>query len=215
MHHPPTKEISWPTPKGDLGIRAFCTPEEIRTYKFDSQFGIYAHYKSLYTKRESLEINASQKDANVVVALEGTTDIIGFGVLAYPDSGERWAKLGPDKMMEIKALEVCRRWRSAKVAKGLLKMLLSHPRIEDKIVYLVGYAWTWDLDWTRQSAQQYRKKLVHLYETFGFQEYQTNEPNICLKPENFFMGKVGENVPQDLKNNFKWLRFDVYPDSVG
>jgi acetoin utilization protein AcuA len=148
------------------------------------------------------------------VALEGNTDIIGFGVLAYPDSEDRWIKLGPEKMMEIKALEVCRRWRSAKVAQGILKMILTYPKIEDKIVFLVGYAWTWDLDGTKQSAQQYRNMLIHLYETFGFQEYQTNEPNICLKPENFFMGRVGKNVSQNMINNFKWLRFGLYPENT-
>ncbi len=206
-------EIHWPTDRENLLIRAFCTPREIRTYQFDSQFGTYAQYKSLYTHRKSLEKNAAQKDANVVVALEGRKDIIGFGVLAYPDPGERWAQLGPEAMMEIKALEVCRRWRGVKLARGILKMLLSHPGIEDKIAYLVGYSWTWDLDGTGQSAQEYRKMLVRLYESFGFEEYQTNEPNICLKPENFFMGRVGENVLSEVTANFKWLRFDIYPHS--
>ncbi len=208
----PPKEIDWPTPRGELVIRAFCTPQEIRTYQFDKQFGIYARYKSLYTRKISLEENAGQKDANVVVALEGKKDIIGFGVLTYPDPGERWVRLGPEAMMEIKALEVCRRWRGVKVAKGILEMLLSHPQIEDRIVYLVGYSWTWDLDGTELSVQEYRKMLVHLYESFGFEEYQTNEPNICLKTENFFMGRVGKNLSPEILTNFKWLRFDIAPD---
>lgn len=207
------KEKIWPTPRGALRIRAFCRPSEIRAYGFDSQFGTYASYKSLYTHRESLEKNASQKDANVVVALDGGTDIIGFGVLTYPEPGERWARLGPEAMMEIKALEVCRRWRGVKAAKGILTMLLSHSKVEDKIVYLVGYSWTWDLDGTGLSVQEYRKMLVDLYESFGFEEYQTNEPNICLKTENFFMGRVGKNISPEMVKNFKWLRFDIYPDA--
>jgi len=206
--------IKWPTPRGDLLIRAFCTPQEIRTYRFDDQFGSYASYKSLYTRRGSLEENAAQKDANVVLALEDKKDIIGFGVLTYPEKGERWTALGPEAMMEIKALEVCRRWRRARVAKGILKLLLSHPGIEEKIVYLVGYSWTWDLDGTELSVQEYRKMLVQLYESFGFEDYQTNEPNICLKSENFFMGRVGKNVSPKMVTNFKWLRFDIYPDST-
>jgi len=205
------KETIWSTRQGDIRIHGFCTPQEIRTYRFDSQFGTYAHYKSLYTRRESLEESADLKDANVVLALENKKDIIGFGVLAYPDPGERWSSLGPDKMMEIKALEVCRRRRGAKVAKGILKMLLSHPEIENKIVYLVGYSWTWDLDGTGQSALSYRNMLIRLYESFDFEEYQTNEPNISLKPENFFMGRIGETVTSEIITNFKWLRFDIYP----
>ncbi|MBW1995311.1 MAG: hypothetical protein JRI77_12830, partial [Deltaproteobacteria bacterium] len=126
-------EIKWPTHKGDILIRALCTAEDIRTYTFDTQFGIYAQYKSLYTKRESLERKAAEPGANVVLATINPGHIIGFGVLAYPDEDERWAKLGPGIMMEVQALEVCRSWRSAGVAKGILKMLLSHPKIEDKI----------------------------------------------------------------------------------
>jgi acetoin utilization protein AcuA len=208
------KETLWSTRHGNIRIRGFCTPQEIRTCRFDSQFGTYAHYKSLYTRRESLEESAGRKDANVVLALDNKKDIIGFGVLAYPDPGDRWSNLGSGKMMEIKALEVCRRWRGGNVAKGVLKKLLSHPEIAAKILYLVGFSWTWDLDGTDQSALAYRNMLIRLYESFGFEEYQTNEPNICLKAENFFMGRIGKTVTPEIITNFKWLRFDIYPNDA-
>jgi len=50
-----------------------------------------------------------------------------------------------------------------------------------------------------------------LFEPFGFVEYQTNEPNICLKPENVFMGRIGKNVSLEVQNDFKWLRFGMCP----
>ncbi|MCK7504744.1 MAG: hypothetical protein MZV70_12100 [Desulfobacterales bacterium] len=58
---------------------------------FDRQFGTHAHYRSLYTKRESLERKAEQPDTSVVLAIADSTHIVGFGVLAYPDPEERWA----------------------------------------------------------------------------------------------------------------------------
>jgi acetoin utilization protein AcuA len=79
------------------------------------------------------------------------------------------------------------------------------------IVYMVGYSWTWDLDGTGKTAQQYRQVLIRLFEPFGFQEFQTNEPNICLKPENLFMGRVGRHVSASVQHNFKWLRFGITP----
>ena len=206
-------EVTWPTEKGEIVIRDHNTPEAIRRLEFDHLFGIYAHYKSLYTKRKSLEDIANLKNANVVLAVSDNRRIIGFGVLADPDPGERWEKLGPELMMEIKALEVSRDWRSAKIGRQILKVLLSDPSVENKIIYLVGYSWTWDLDGTKRSRQQYRSILVHLYESFGFEEYQTNEPNICLKPENFFMGRIGKKVSKETVKNFKWLRFDIYPEN--
>ena len=103
--------ILWPTLKGKVKIISGCRPDEIREYHFDRGFGTYAHYKSLYTRRESLEKIAEQTDTNVTLALSDK-NIIGFGVLAYPEAGERWAKLEPRLMLEIKALEVSRGWRS-------------------------------------------------------------------------------------------------------
>jgi acetoin utilization protein AcuA len=206
-----SKEILLHIPRGDVLIRSFCSPEEIRQCNLDHQFGTHAHYRSLYTKRESLEKNAEQPDANVVLAIAEREHIIGFGVLAYPEPDERWVELGPRIMMEIKAIEVCRSWRSVKIAPAIVKMMLAHPQIEEKIVYLVGYSWTWDLDGTRKTAQQYRQMLVNLFEPNGFQEYQTNEPNICLRPENLFTCRVGKNITHVILNRFKWLRFGLSP----
>ena len=79
------------------------------------------------------------------------------------------------------------------------------------IAYMVGYSWTWDLDGTGKTAQEYRNILLHLFSPHGFIEMQTNEPNICLKPENLFMARVGGNLPDKILQEFKWLRFGVNP----
>jgi acetoin utilization protein AcuA len=204
-------EIYVSTALGELRIRSFCTPDEIRQLSFDRQFGTHAHYRSLYTKRESLERKAELPDTSVVLAIADSKRIVGFGVLAYPDPEERWASLAPNLMMEVNAIEVSREWRSKKVARGIVQMMNVHPKIEDKVAYFVGYSWTWDLDGNRMTAQQYRQMMSHLFEPFGFEEYQTNEPNICLKPENIFMARIGQNVSKELQTQFKWLRFGMSP----
>lgn len=204
-------EILAATPLGELRIRSFCRPEEIRTLSFDRQFGTHAHYRSLFTKRESLERKAEQPDTNVVLAIAGAANIVGFGVLAYPDPEERWSELRPDLMMEVNAIEVNRRWRSQKVAKALVQMMMVHPLIEAKIAYFVGYSWTWDLDGNRMSAQEYRQMMIRLFEPFGFTEYTTNDPNVCLKPENIFMARIGADVSAEARQAFKWLRFGQSP----
>ena len=206
-----SQESLYNIPRGNVRIRSFCSSEEIRKFTFDRQFAFRAHYKSLYTSRDLLEKSAEQPDANIVLALAEHNHIIGYGVLAYPEPGERWADLGPGNMMEVTAIEVCRSWRSFKIAPGLLKMVVGHPQVEEKIVYMVGYSWTWDLNGTRKTAQQYRKMLIKLFEPHGFKEYQTNEPNVCLKPENLFMCRVGNNISQVILDRFKWLRFGLSP----
>ncbi len=206
------KKIGRPTAKGRVRIVSHCTPEEIRKYLFDRQFATHARYKSLYTKRESLEEKALQSGTNVTLALSGEGRIIGFGVMAYPEPGERWSQLGCHLMMEIKAIEVSRNWRSAGVARGIIEQMVSDPQVEDIIVYMVGYSWTWDLEGTGKSASEYRRMLFNLFEPYGFNEYETNEPNIYLKPENMLLARIGKNVTPERQKDFKWLRFNIYPD---
>ena len=103
-------EIVLTNPEGEVRIRSFCSPAEIGNCTFDRQFACHDHYTSLYTSRELLEKSAGQPGTNVVLALVEPDHIIGYGVLVYPDAGERWAELGSQIMMEVAAIEVCRRW---------------------------------------------------------------------------------------------------------
>ncbi|HSO19095.1 MAG TPA: hypothetical protein VLT88_06540 [Desulfosarcina sp.] len=211
MNDSPQKETLRATPSGPVRIRSFCTPAEIRSYRFDGQFGAHAQYKSIYTKRETLERHARKADANVVLAVTENRRIVGFGVFSHPDPEERWSELGSGVMMEVKAVEVSRSLRSQKIAADLVLLMMAHPRIESMIAYMVGYSWTWDLDGSHLTAQQYRNMLIRLFSPHGFIEMQTNEPNICLKPENLFMSRIGSRVDDRIRQNFKWLRFGVSP----
>jgi acetoin utilization protein AcuA len=203
--------IILPTPRGDVRIRSFCGPEEIRKCTFDREFTFHMHDKSLYASREHLGKTAEQSDVNIVLARAKQNHIVGYAVLAYPDPGERWADLGPEIMMEVTAIEVCRSWRSFKIASAIIKMLVAYPQVEDKIIYMVGYSWTWDLSGTRKTVQLYRQMLINLFKSQGFKEYKTNEPNICLKPENLFMCRIGNDISQPMRDRFKWLRFGLSP----
>jgi len=206
-----SQEILLPLPGGDVHIRSFCSPEAIRQSTLDHQFTVHPDYKSLCTSRETLVKCAEQPDANVVLALTEEDSIIGYGVLTYPEAGERWIELGPKIMMELKAIEVCRSRRTFRIAPVIVKMLLAFPQVEEKIIYLVGYSWTWDLNATGKTAQQYRRMLVSLFKPHGFEEFRTNEPNICLKPENLFMCRVGGKINPVILDRFKWLRFGLSP----
>jgi acetoin utilization protein AcuA len=206
-----SKEDRVATPKGEVRICSFCRASFIRRQSFDAEFSTDNHYRSLYTQRASLESQAQNTDANVVLAIAEPQTIIGFGVLSYPLAGERWAELGFQLMMEVKAIEVARSWRFGGVASRILKLVTDHPLIEDKIAYMVGYSWTWDLQGAHKTAQEYRAMLIRLFGNQGFQEYTTNDPNICLRSENLFMCRIGKNISRVIKDRFKWLRFGLSP----
>lgn len=210
METPTSEEITHETDGGvRLSVRSFCSVDMIRQLEFDAQFGVHAQYKSLYTKRESLEMCATLPDANVSLALADGSRIVGFGVLVPPEPDERWAAMGEGTIMEVKAIEVCRHWRTSGVGRSIMQMLMRHPALERLIVYMVGYSWTWDLDGEGISALEYRQKLIALFSRFGFLELPTNEPNVSLRPENLFMSRVGAEVPADRQQRFKWLRFGI------
>ena len=89
-----SSDIVLTTPKGDVRIPSFCNPQEIRKCTFDREFTSHADYKSLYTSRELLEKSAEKPEANVVLALVQQNHIIGYAVLAYPDTGGAVGRFG-------------------------------------------------------------------------------------------------------------------------
>ena len=199
------------TARGGIRIRDLGSPEDIRHCSFDPQFTLHPQLGSLFAARRLVEKFSGRSDAVVVVAMTGHNQVVGYGILAYPEQDERWAELGLNVMMEVKAIEVARSWRSCKIASAILKRIVCTPEIEEKILYMVGYSWTWDLIVTGCTPQQYRQMLIRLFEPHGFKVYQTNEPNVCLKPENLFMCRVGKGVSQLMLDRFKWLRFGLSP----
>ena len=196
---------------GNVRILPFCTAAVIDRLELDSGFAVGGENRSLMHGRASLSLQAELPDANVVLAISSDNRIIGFGTLAYPEPGERWVDLGPQIMMEVRAIEVVRQRRSAGIAAGMLAAMLADCRSDDKIVYMVGYSWTWDLRGNGLTAVQYRRMLVNLFKPHGFEEYQTNEPNICLRPENLFLCRIGKNITRVILDRFKWLRFGLSP----
>ena len=204
------ERIAVETPIGKLSLYTFASPDEIKGLSFDKQFSQHRGFRSLFTRRTSLMKRAAEEDANVVLAVTDKENIIGFGVLAYPESDQRWSRLEPRVMMEVKAIEVARDWRQMGVGSALVKGMLSHPDAEAKILYLVGFTWTWDLEGTKITTSQYRKMMIRLFKPFQFNECKTNEPNICLDADNLFMCRIGKNIGDSLLDDFKWLSFGVY-----
>ena len=140
----PQKDIAWPTVRGTVKIRSFYTQDEIGALSFREMLIKYPRFHPLISKKESLMNAAQQPDANVTLAtFDGC--IIGFCFLRYPPPTERWVRVGKRIMMEVSAVEISRPWRSLGIAKSLLQLVTDHSLTEDRILYMVGYSWTWDL----------------------------------------------------------------------
>lgn len=209
MPHPYQKCEDKETPGGRIRICSFCSPDEILPLSFDTSTTKYARYSPIISRKETLAEAASRADANVTLAVARDTEIAGFGILRYPHPDERWVRLGERLMMEVAVIEVGRQWRGAGVSRDILHLLTDHPLKEDRVFYMVGYSWTWDLEGMDISPMDYRDMMIRLFSALGFEIFQTNEPNIIMRPENLFMARIGANISEELRKKFKLLRFNL------
>lgn len=172
-------------------------------------------YQPIYTQKRTLERFAAT-GGSVSLALFRNRIIIGYAVIGPPPTDSRWAKARCCKILELKGIEVARHFRNQGIAGCLMTHFFSGAVHDDRIVILSAFAWLWDIVHTGMSCEGYRNMLTNLYAGFGFESFQTNEPNVCLKPENIFMARIGKNISTKDRERFKWLRFGIVtPDREG
>lgn len=203
------KQMEWPTLQGPLSLMSFCRPDQIAGLSMVDSFTRYARYSPIISRKESLLKAAGLPDANVVLAVTADHQIVGYGILRYPFEDERWIKVGDRVMMEVAVIEINRSWRGVGLAKPLLGLLVDHPMQASRIFYMVGYSWTWDLEGAGLTAGQYRQMMIRLFASQGFRTFQTNEPNVMMRPENLFMARIGEDIGPEIEKRFKMVRFNL------
>jgi acetoin utilization protein AcuA len=199
------------TPRGEVLLRDRVSAEEMASLELDPGIGVFSAYRSILTSKASLTTVAGQPQANLALALIEERRIVGYCVLRPPQEGERWARLRPPVLFELFG-ETARGWRDHKLMRPMLEMLVDDEANDERILYIVGYSWTWDLDHTKKSLQEYRDTLIHLLGPLGFKQYPTNEPNISLRPENLFMARVGSAITKETVKSFHNLLFGMGED---
>ncbi len=204
---PQTGELE--TEQGKISIASFNTPASITPLSFSGSFQKHAHYNPIISSKQSLSQIAAEPDANVTLATTPEGNIVGFGILQYPAPDERWVRVGEGVMMELSVIEVSHAWRGGGLARKILETTLAHPLREDKILYMVGYSWTWDLAGSRLQTMAYRDMMINLFARFGFSLRQTNEPNVMMRPENMFMVKIGANISERVHRRLKQVQFNL------
>jgi len=115
-------------------------------------------------------------------------------------------------MYEMGAIEVSRGYRHLHLAQRLAELSVDADFFEDKIAYMNGFSWHWDLDGTGFTMAQYRKMMVNLLKPYGFREYPTNEPNVAMREENVFLSRIGSRVSPRDQRRFRNLLFGIPDD---
>jgi acetoin utilization protein AcuA len=197
------------TPKGELELRSLCPPGSFSGLVLDSGLGTFPHYSSMIQKLEMFDRIASSEDGNVVLAIAEGKRVVAYACSYYPAPGERWAALGK-LTYEMGAIEVSRNFRGLGIAQRLVGMAMDRGDFyEDKIAYMNGFSWHWDLEGTGLTLAQYRELMISLMKPYGFKEYPTNEPNIAIRQENVFLARIGSKVSQKDIKRFHKLLFGI------
>lgn len=198
------------TDRGSVYIKSKCEPELFENLILDDGLGHFSHYSSIIQKLDSFQKFALRKDGRVSLAIKSPDVVIGYCIGSYPEPDDRWSALG-NLMYELAALEISRNFRGLSLAFRLLDQTMKEDFFEDKITYMCGYSWHWDLEGKNLTGGQYRNMMKQLYGKFGFREVYTNEPNIALRPENIMMIRVGARVSAEDQMKFRHLRFGMKP----
>jgi acetoin utilization protein AcuA len=205
----PERVLSADADPGDsVAIYPCCPPELFNGLRMDPGLGNFAHYTSIIQRLDAFQEIAGRKDGRVTLAIREERIVIGYVACWYPDQTERWSKLG-ELMYELAAIEVSRNFRHLRLGGRMIGALLGDPFFEEKIAYMNGFSWHWDLDGTGLTMSQYRRVMIRLLSGFGFQEVYTNEPNIALREENLFMARIGTKVSVEEQGRFRNLRFGI------
>jgi|Deesub1362A_J573_1020465.scaffolds.fasta_scaffold07061_2 acetoin utilization protein AcuA len=205
----PTRIIQ--TPRGAVEIISYVQPEQLESWELDPGIGKFSSYRSILTNKESLAEQALDPKANLCLGIYQGKTIVGYCVRRPPPPEERWARLKPPIMFEVFG-ENARGWRDLGLMKPMLEEVCLEPENERRILYIVAYSWHWDLDYTKKSVQEYRDTIIHLLQPLGFRQYPTNEPNVCLRPENLFMARIGREVEPAVQRRFTNLLFGIVED---
>jgi len=209
MANPCKEKVVWPTREGTITIGPYLDPEALAPLSMEGSFSEFANYRPIVSSKESLARAVAEPGANVTLAVFKDRLIVGFAVLRYPGPSERWLRVGDGIMMEVSVIEVSRPWRSMGISRQLLGCLINHPAQAAHIYYMVGYSWTWDLGGADLSPIGYRNMMIRLFSGQGFKTFQTNEPNIMMRPENLFMARIGADISDELQTRFKLVRFNM------
>jgi GNAT superfamily N-acetyltransferase len=183
------------TSAGELVLHMCCSPSLVETLRADDGLRAFARYPQREHRR--LLALANCPDATVSLAATFSGEIVGEMSLTPADA---WWK-GLEHVYEL-AIQVSSRWRRLGIAHQLLDAVLSLDVQEERILLGMGFSWHWDTRGLGIDPQQYRQFLERLCAHYGFWEYLTVEPNICMDPANLFLVRIGRRVEQKAMNRF-------------
>ncbi len=199
------------TPTGPLYFRRRTGTQLLEQMEIAEGLGIFFRYNRERQKETLLKVARLPYGDVTIVHTTGKV-LAGYVSLHPVESGERWYSLnqpsdvnptGQLYVHEFGAIEVSRHFRGLGLSARLLKAgITDDPWFEDKILVSVEFAWHWDYEETGMNKFVYRKMLRKVIASAGFEQMDTDEPNVMLDSANMFMVRIGPRVPSEIQQRF-------------
>lgn len=194
------------TPKGTLTIVPACPVAVMEKLGIDEGLGFFWHNRA-DLQLAALKKIAAMPDGCVTIAHDGAV-IVGYVTIALPDVDVRWGRDRIPGLYELGGIEVSRNWRRARIGEAIMQATFGGDAYADAIVLATGYRWCWDFEESGVSVREYRDGLNRLFAKYGFEFFDTDEPNIAWYPDNALVARIGKRAPSKLVKQFKALLFE-------
>ena len=190
------------TKLGEVLIMNATPPELLADLSIDAMLQSFRPAKR---QKEAL-VEISKLPEGKVTTAQLAGEIVGYITFHPPDRFERWSQ-GPDRVIELGAIEVAPKIRRLGVGQKLLRMSFKDARMEDYIVISTEYYWHWDLEDSGMHIWEYREMMRRIMESVGMVIRDTDEEEISSHPANILMARYGANVPPSIIKEFEDLLF--------
>ena len=187
----------------DVVVEGPVPPERLRPLRMHPTLDAFRRPDD---QKRALEDIAALPEGRVIIARDGDV-IVGYVTFHYPDPLERWSEEAMDDLIELGAVEVADDYRSAGLAKRMIRLAFYGGQMDRYIVFTTEYYWHWDLRGSGLNVWQYRAMMEKLMKSVDMIWYATDDPEICAHPANCLMARVGPLVPQESVERFDRLRF--------
>ncbi|MCX6695174.1 MAG: GNAT family N-acetyltransferase [Candidatus Altiarchaeota archaeon] len=194
------------TPKGVVGVFKNNTGEFIEGLQMDEGMGgLTKHSKESLEneKKIMLEILSDKDPRNDVILAVYENKIIGYITMVKSNFNEQWAKLKDDSVVELGFIEVSRNWRNLGIATRMLEATFKDGRYENNIAYSTEYSWHWDMEYNKLNKSEYHDMLLKIFKKAGFEQYDTDDPDINVDWANMLTVRIGGDV--DIERNRKFI----------
>ncbi len=203
IQKPPYNSInqSFITPLGKLYLRGPVSPDQFTDWRLSSGLNCFRPAASQH--RALIEL-AAEPDGLLFTATLANT-VISYASFQKPDF-PWWEKRCFPELIELGGIETDPGWRKMGVIKALLNAIFKNPGFtyfDDFIIIAIHTIHSWDIRTSNIAPWAYRRLMIDIFSKYGFETWETDDPEIREHPCNILLARPGKNICRKMIKHFE------------